>query len=456
MTRLLVIGGSDAGISAGLRARELDPGAEVTLLVADAYPNFSICGIPYHVSGDVPDWRSLAHRSSDDLNKAGLRVRLNHRATAIDAGTHTVTATTPDGTTTTLDYDRLVIGTGAVAVRPPIAGLNQLGPADGLHTLHTMGDTFALLQSVQQRRARSAVIVGAGYIGLEMAEALTTRGLQVTLIEQVNQVMPTIDPELAQPLAEHLQGQDVTVRCATTVHAVTSDGDRLRVDTDATTYEADVVLVVTGVRPDTDLAATAGVTLGVHGAIAVDRQMRTNLPDVFAAGDCVHTYHRLLDRHVYLPLGSTAHKQGRVAGTNALGGEALFAGSLGTQAVKVFDLVAAGTGLRDDHARKAGYDPVTVASTADDHKAYYPGATPVRVRVTGDRRTGRLLGAQLLGTRGADIAKRIDTYATAISYGASVADIAELDLSYTPPLGSPWDAVQIAATNWQREVTEKR
>ncbi|MEV1321481.1 FAD-dependent oxidoreductase [Micromonospora arborensis] len=456
MTRLLVIGGSDAGISAGLRAREIDPTAEVTLLVADAYPNFSICGIPYHVSGDVPDWRSLAHRSSDDLDKAGLRVRLNHRATAIDAGAHTVTATTPDGSTTTLDYDRLVIGTGAVAVRPPIAGLDTLGPGDGVHTLHTMGDTFALLQSVQQRRARSAVIVGAGYIGLEMAEALTTRGLQVTLIEQVNQVMPTIDPELAQPLAEHLRGQGVTVRCGTRVRAVTADGDRLRVATDAATYEADIVLVVTGVRPDTDLAAAAGVTLGVHRAIAVDRQMRTNLPDVFAAGDCVHTYHRLLDRNVYLPLGSTAHKQGRVAGTNALGGQAVFAGSLGTQAVKVFDLVAAGTGLRDDNARQAGYDPVTVATTADDHKAYYPGATPIRVRVTADRRTGKLLGAQLLGTRGAEIAKRIDTYATAISYGASVVDIAELDLSYTPPLGSPWDAVQLATTRWQREVIERR
>ncbi|WP_309244163.1 NAD(P)/FAD-dependent oxidoreductase [Micromonospora parastrephiae] len=159
---------------------------------------------------------------------------------------------------------------------------------------------------------------------------------------------------------------------------------------------------------------------------------------------------------MYLPLGSTAHKQGRVAGTNALGGEALFAGSLGTQAVKVFDLVAAGTGLRDENARKAGYDPVTAATIADDHKAYYPGSTPIRIRVTGDRRTGKLLGAQLLGSRGAEIAKRIDTYATAISYGASVADIAELDLSYTPPLGSPWDAVQVATTNWQREVMERR
>ena len=323
-----------------------------------------------------------------------------------------------------------------------------------MHTLHTMGDTFALLESIEHRQARTAVIVGAGYIGLEMAEALTTRGLHVTLLEQLDQVMPTIDAELAEPIAEHLREHGVAVHHGTKVHAVTRDGVGLRVDTSSAEHRGDVVLVVTGARPDVQLAVAAGVPLGVRGAIAVDRGMRTGLPDVYAAGDCVHTYHRLLRRYVYLPLGSTAHKQGKVAGANAVGGEAVFAGSLGTQAVKIFDLVAAGTGLRDHTARDAGYDPVTIATTADDHKAYYPGATPVKVRITGDRSTGRLLGAQLLGHRGAEIAKRIDIYAAAISYGATVTDVADLDLSYTPPLGSPWDAVQIAATAWHRQVLE--
>jgi NADPH-dependent 2,4-dienoyl-CoA reductase/sulfur reductase-like enzyme len=451
--RLLVIGGSDAGISAGLRARELDPTTDVTLLVADRYPNYSICGIPYHVSGEVPDWRNLAHRTSADLADAGLHVRPDHRATHIDPDRHTVTATTPDGTLT-LDYDRLVIGTGAVPALPPIDGLDRLGPADGVHVLHTMDDTFTLLDSIQKRDAQTAVIVGAGYIGLEMADALTTRGLHVTLLEQLDQVMPTIDPELAAPLAEHLRQHGVTVHHGTKVRAITADGPGLRVDTTDGQHHGDVVLIVTGVRPDTALAAAAGVGVDTRGAITVDRQMRTNLPDIYAAGDCVHTYHRLLDRHVYLPLGTTAHKQGRVAGTNAVGGTATFAGSLGTQAVKVFDLVAAGTGLRDDTARQAGYQPVTVEVTADDHKRYYPGATPIRIRLTGGRATGRLLGAQLLGHHGAEIAKRVDTYATAISYAATVADLIDLDLSYTPPLGSPWDAVQVAATTWQHQIRE--
>jgi NADPH-dependent 2,4-dienoyl-CoA reductase/sulfur reductase-like enzyme len=451
--RLLVIGGSDAGISAGLAARELDPTAHVTLLVADRYPNFSICGLPYHVSGDVPYWQHLAHRTTDDLERAGLDLRLDHRATAVDADAHTVTTTTlAETTTTVLEYDRLVIGTGAIPALPPINGLDHLGPADGVHVLHTMGDMFALLKSLEQRHARSAIIVGGGYIGLEMAEALTARQIRVTLLEQLDQVMSTIDGQLATPLADHLRDNGVTVHLETKVHAVTAGGTDLIVDTDQGPHRGDVVLVVTGVRPDTSLAAEAGATLGNRGAIAVDRGMRTNLADVYAAGDCVHTYHRLLDEHVYLPLGSTSHKQGRVAGLNAAGGDALFAGSLGTQAVKVFDLVAASTGLRDGIARQYGYDPVTVATTADDHKAYYPGATPIRIRVTGDRVTGRLLGAQLLGHRSAEVAKRVDIYATAISYGATVDDIADLDLSYTPPLGSPWDAVQIAATTWRRSV----
>ena len=201
--RLLVIGGSDAGISAGLRARELDPAVEITLLVADRYPNFSICDIPYYVSRDVPDWRQLAHRTLGDLDAVGLDLRLDHHATGIDAHAHTVQARTADGDTITLDYDRLVIGTGAVLVRPPIDGLAQLGPGDGVHVLHTIDDTHALVDSIERRQAATAVIVGAGYIGLEMAEALTTRGLAVTVLEQLDQVMPTLDPPLAALLADH-------------------------------------------------------------------------------------------------------------------------------------------------------------------------------------------------------------------------------------------------------------
>jgi NADPH-dependent 2,4-dienoyl-CoA reductase/sulfur reductase-like enzyme len=217
---------------------------------------------------------------------------------------------------------------------------------------------------------------------------------------------------------------------------------------DGTTHATDLVLVATGVRPDTALAAAAGVALGDRGAIVVDRHMHTNIPGIYAAGDCVHTHHRLLPEPRYFPLGTTAHKQGRVAGENALGGDRRFAGVLGTQVVKIFAQVAAATGLRDPHATEAGYTPHTVEMTADDHKAYYPGAAPLRIRLTADAHTGQLLGGQITGSLGAEIAKRIDILATGIHHGITIDEISDLDLSYTPPLGSPWDALQRAAQNW--------
>jgi NADPH-dependent 2,4-dienoyl-CoA reductase/sulfur reductase-like enzyme len=215
---------------------------------------------------------------------------------------------------------------------------------------------------------------------------------------------------------------------------------------------ADLVLVVVGVRPDTDLAVAAGVQTGVRGALRIDRHMRTNLPDVLAAGDCVETWHRLLQRPTYLPLGTTAHKQGRVAGETAVGGDRAFAGSLGTQVVKVFELAVARTGLRDPEAAAEGFDPVTVASVQFDHKAYYPGAHQLHLRITGDRHTGRLLGAQLVGDHRAEVAKRIDIPAGALFHHMTVDGLNDLDLSYTPPFGSPWDAVQLAAQDWVRAV----
>ena len=457
---LVMIGGSDAGITAALRAREVDPAADVTVVLADAYPNFSICGIPYYVSGEVTHWRNLAHRSLADLEASGMRLRLDTTARRIDVPGRKLLISSAQGEEL-LGYDKLVVGTGAVPVRPPIVGLSgthALGAGDGVHLLHSMGDTFAVMQTLEQAAPSSAIIVGGGYVGLEMADALTVRGLAVTQMEQLPEVLPTVDPELGALVHAELAARGVEVLTGTTVQAITGGGPgeagRLHVhatapDGSAVARAANMVLVVAGVRPDTTLVAEAGGRLGVKGAIAVGRGMRTNLPDVFAAGDCVITHHRLLGE-TYLPLGTTAHKQGRVAGENAAGGDREFAGSLGTQVVKIFDQAAARTGLRHDEAAAAGFDPVTVQSEADDHKAYYPGSHRITMRVTGDRGTGRLLGMQLFGHRQAEIAKRVDIAATAIFNSMTVDAISDLDLSYTPPLGSPWEAVQMGAQAWVR------
>jgi NADPH-dependent 2,4-dienoyl-CoA reductase/sulfur reductase-like enzyme len=460
--RIVAIGGSDAGISAALRARELDPDSQVTVVVADAYPNFSICGIPYYVSGEVGHWSDLAHRTLADLKATGMQMRTDTLATGIDVVGRRLAVRDGDGRSEQLPYDALIVGTGAVSSRPPIEGLigpDALGPADGVHLLHSMGDTFAVMQSLAARRPKTAVVVGAGYIGLEMAEALTTRGIHVTQIEALPEVLPTVDTELGALVHAELTAHGVEVLTSTTVSAIAraASGNVLNVqatgpDGTAFTRSTDLVLVVVGVRPDTALAADAGAKLGEKGAIEVDEYMRTSLPGVYAAGDCTVTHHRLLGK-TWLPLGTTAHKQGRIAGENALGGTRWFAGSLGTQVVKVFDLVAARTGLRDHEAAAAGrgWTPATTATRPDDHKAYYPGATPISIRVTGDTSSGLLLGAQLVGRRGAEISKRVDTYATALFHGMDVDGISELDLSYTPPLGSPWDAVQVAAQAWMNE-----
>ena len=458
---IVAIGGSDAGISAALRAREADPGAEVTVVVADAYPNFSICGIPYYVSGEVTHWRNLAHRTYADLEAAGMRLRLDTTARKVDVADRRVHLSGPDGAAEdAMPYDQLVIGTGAVPVRPPVAGLDGLGPADGVHLLHSMDDTFAVMRTLEETGTGSAVIVGAGYVGLEMAEALSERDLAVTQLERLPEVLPTVDAGLGALVRDQLEGHGVTVHTGTEVKRIARADpgapERLRIDAvtsagEPVTVHAGLVLVVTGVRPETDLAVSAGASLGARGAIAVDKAMRTGLPAVYAAGDCVITHHRLLGE-TYLPLGTTAHKQGRVAGENATGGHREFAGSLGTQVVKIFDQAAARTGLRDHEATAAGYDPVTVAFEADDHKAYYPGSHKIAMRFTGDRATGRLLGVQLFGHKHAEIAKRIDIAATAIYHDMTVDEVSDLDLSYTPPLGSPWDAVQMGAQAWVRHA----
>lgn len=451
MTHLIAIGGSDAGISAALRARELDPSTDVTVVVADEYPNFSICGIPYYFTGEVTPWQSLAHRTTADLEATGMGLRLNTYATDIDVAGQRLTVRNPDGSPEELAYDELIVGTGALPSRAGITGLDTLGPDDGVHVIHSMGDTFALDRDLDRRQPSSAIIVGAGYVGLEMAEAFTVRGLQVTQLQRGPEVLSTLDPELGALVRDEIEAHGVEVVTGTTVTDIEKTPAGLTVtghqDGRPIQRTADLVLVVVGVRPNTELLESAGASLGAGRAVVVDEHMRTGLPHVWAAGDGIVTHHRLLGI-TYLPLGTTSHKQGRIAGENALGGDRAFAGSVGTQVVKVFDLIAARAGLRDHEALTAGYAPSTVSSAADDHKRYYPGAHPIHFRITGDTCDGRLLGAQLVGRRGTEIAKRVDTFATALYTGLTIEQLDDLDLSYTPPLGSPWDAVQVATQAW--------
>ena len=266
-------------------------------------------------------------------------------------------------------------------------------------------------------------------------------------------MLKTIDPGFGKLVSDELERHGIRVETNVRVERIDIQDTRLHV-TESNLFHAsaDLVLVGVGVEPNSELARAVGIEVGERGAIRVTRMMETNLPDIYAAGDCVETWHRVLNRATYLPLGSTAHKQGRIAGENAVGGAREFAGTSGTQVVKVFDLVIARTGLRDDEAVRAGFDPFTVESATWDHKVYYPEAREVRIRITGDRKTGRLLGAQMLGHVHSEIAKRIDIFATALFHGMRVEELNDLDLSYTPPLSSPWDPVQMSSQSWVKAL----
>jgi NADPH-dependent 2,4-dienoyl-CoA reductase/sulfur reductase-like enzyme len=448
MNRLLILGGSDAGISAALRAREVDSAAEVTAVVAGRFPNYSICGLPFYLSGEVPDWRWLAHRTAEDITREGIHLLLDTTAQAIDPANHLVTVADRGGQVRELGYDRLVIATGAVPVRPHIPGLDLAG----VYLLRRVEDSFAVHEYLDTRAPRSAVIVGGGYIGVEMADAFVRRGLAVTLVEHGAWVLKTVDESLGRRVSAELRHRGVEVATGIAVERIAQAGSQLHVmGTEGFGATADLVLVAVSVRPQTELAEAAGIATGERQAIRVTRTMETNLPDIYAAGDCVETWHRLLKAPRYLPLGTTAHKQGRIAGENAVGGHREFAGTLGTQVVKVFEAVVARTGLRDSEAKEAEFDSLTVETRAWDHKVYYPGAHETHIRLTGDRKTGRLLGAQMVGHSQSEIAKRIDIFATALFHGMRVDELNDLDLSYTPPVSSPWDPVQMSAQAWEKQ-----
>jgi NADPH-dependent 2,4-dienoyl-CoA reductase/sulfur reductase-like enzyme len=306
--RLLIIGGSDAGISAGLRAQELRPETEITIVLRDAFPNFSICGLPFYISGETPDWKQLAHRT----DFAGIEILTDSTAESVDTTARIVHVRTSDGRTRLLRYDKLIIATGAKPLLPMIPGIEHA------HPLHTMSDSFKVHDRVARGKVRRAAVVGAGYIGVEMADALTRRGIEVQLIGRSGSVLPTVDSEVGEIIRKQLESRSVGVHTGVEILSIERERDGLRIAGSsqfATT--SDLVIWSAGVEPASDLARAAGVSSGIRHACQVTRRMETNVHDVYAAGDCVETWHRILDRNVWLPLGTTAHKQGSRSGATS-------------------------------------------------------------------------------------------------------------------------------------------
>lgn len=445
MPKYLIVGGSDAGISAALRIKELQPNTEVILFLKDTYPNYSICGIPFYLSGEIKDWQSLAHRTKEIINDAGIVVIENTEIIGLDARGKVISTANKR-----YPYDKLLMATGAVSVMPPIIG-NEL---KGVFTLRWIDEMFAVDHYLREAKCRNAVIIGGGYIGVEMADALTRRGLYVTLVEPSASVLKTLDIDFGLKVQEELLNKGVQVINGKRVTQIQETIDALEVKGDnGLILKADIVLLVTGAKPNTALADGTSLKLGPSGAYQTDQQMRSSIPDIYVAGDCCETFHSILNTFVYQPLGTTSHKQGRIAGEAMCGEKGVFKGIVGTQVVKVFDLIAGRTGLHDRDCENHSIPHLTVESEHWDHKQYYPGARKLWIRITGNPLTGMLLGMQIIGFSTSEVSKRLDIAAVAIQNCLSVLQLNELDLSYTPPLSSPWDPVQLAAQAWLQHLT---
>lgn len=438
MTRLVVIGGGAAGMSAASAARRTAPDLEVVVCESGPFAAYGMCGIPYFLAGAVREADSLlAYPPAEFRDRRGIDLRLGTRVTELDPAARQVTVSS-DGDTGVLGYDVLVAAGGADPLLPPVPGLGH----DRVFTVRSLADAIRLRQLLASGGIRHAVVVGAGYIGLETAEALVSAGVEVEVVEALPRVLGTVDAPVAEQVAAEVAAH-VRLRLGALLEAVQprpGGGVTVRVDGDETS--TDLVIVATGVRPASGLLATAGAQTLPDGSVVVDASMRTSLPRIFAAGDCVALPHLVLGRRSWVPLGPAANKTGRVAGTVAAGGSASFPGIVGTAVVKVFGLEVARTGLTLAEAEAAGIPATATDVTSRSRARYYPGSEPLRVRLV-HTPEARLLGAQLVGREGA--AKRIDVVAAALYAGFTVGDLASLDLSYAPPFAPVYDPVLLAA-----------
>ncbi|MEU4716713.1 FAD-dependent oxidoreductase [Micromonospora purpureochromogenes] len=444
--RLIVIGGDAAGMAAASQARRRRGRNDLEILAFERghFTSYSACGIPYWISGTVEERDDLIVRSPATFREEHqIDVRTRTEVTGIDLDRREVVARDLDrGGEVRERFDTLVYATGAVPTKPDWAR-DDVGGVFGVQTLDDGAAVRDWLDA--EPKPRRAVVVGGGYIGVEMAEALVQRGLSVTLVEQGEQPMSTVDPDMASLVATAMRGLGIEIRTGVRVTGLEErDGRVVAVVTDAGSLPTDVVVLGLGVRPNTALAAAAGLPVGTTGGVRVDRRMRVpGMPDVWAAGDCVETLHRVSGMAVHVPLGTHANKQGRVVGINIGGGYATFPGVIGTAVTKVCDLEVGRTGLREREAASAGFEFVTVRAESTSRAGYYPGARPMTVKLIAERPTGRLLGAQIVGR--SEAAKRIDALAVALWNGMTVDDMTALDLGYAPPYAPVWDPVLIAA-----------
>ena len=439
--KVVIVGGVAGGATAAARLRRLDEEAEIVILERSGYVSYANCGLPYYIGGSIQDKGALTLQTPESFRaRFNIDVRVRHEVLSLQPQAHTVTVRRlDDGTEYTESYDKLLLSPGAKAIRPPLPGIDL----EGIFTLRTVEDTLRIREFLEHHQPKSAVVVGGGFIGLEMAENLIHAGVHTTLIQLDDQVLLPLDKDMAGEVHSYLRGQGLDLRLGTAVTGFRRQGSQLEtLIGDEPPVAADLVILAIGVAPESQLARQAGLTLGQKGAIVVDAHMRTSQPDIYAVGDAVELTHAVTGQKALVALAGPANRQGRVAADHICGLGQSYAGAQGSSILKLFDMTAAATGLNEKAAQAAGvaYDKAVTYSAS--HATYYPGAQNMTIKTLFDPQTGRILGAEIVGFDGVD--KRIDVMAAAIRAGLTAQQLTQLDLAYAPPYSSAKDPVNMA------------
>ncbi len=439
--KFVIIGGDAAGMSAASKIRRLQPEAEMVVFEKGEYISFAACGMPYWISGVIDDGDKLQVLTPQIAReKRGIDVRIQHEVNKINLKNNTVSVTNLEtGEKFEEPYDTLLIATGARAELPHIPGVEH----KGVFTLRSLADGHVIKNYLADNEIKHATIIGGGYVGLEMAEAFRYRDIEVSMM--VGQIARTFDKDILEKVTDHVIKNGVDLQLNNKAIGIEKTGKQLLVKTSAGDIRTDIVIVSTGVRPNSEIARDVGISLGKSGAITINSHMQTNIPNIYSAGDCAEHKHLVLDEDVWIPLAPSANKGGRIAGENMAGEKTIFPGILGTGVVKVFDYTIAQTGLTEKQAKQSKkYSEIeTVMVTAGSRAHYYPGSTPITIKLVVEKSSKRLLGAQMVGK--SDVAKRVDVFATAITAKMTTEDIAVLDLTYSPSIAPVYDPIHVAA-----------
>jgi len=434
--RIIIVGGVAGGASAAAKARRVDENAEIHVFERGPYISFANCGLPYYIAGEIDDRDKLIIMTPEKFwTRSRVHAHVNHEVLAINRAAKTITVKAADGTTRDVAYDKLILSQGAKPIVPPIPGVEL----PHVFTLRDIPDMDRIAKFVDEQKPKRAVVIGGGFIGLEMAEAFHHRGLHVTIVERNPHILPLLDRDMATQLQNQIRRADFGFKANANAAKFTGEGVEFA---DGSQLAADLILLSVGVKAEVELAKTAGLEIGATGGVKTNGRMESSDPDIYAVGDAAETMHALTGARARIALAGPANRQGRIAGANAAGEKLTYPGALGTSIVRVLNMTVGFTGLNSAQANKAGFSFFTSLTRDPSHAHYYPGATPVMIKLVVEEGTGRLLGAQVLGEHGID--KRVDVFATAIAGKLTVDDLENLDLAYAPPFGSANDPVNTA------------